>query len=872
MFESIPVADEADLDGAIAAVWASVFGARAVAYYRMAGLRQWPRMAIVVQPFVEAERSGVMFTEFAHESGASRVLIEHVEGDCQKLVSGDVDPVAAWLPRWPEEGDASVADAATAPLPGRTALELTHVARRLEAEFGRPQDVEWCLRSDELWLLQARPITVATQGPRAARDVGVEPLLRGLGASGGHAVGRAHLVFHIEDCAALERGNVLVTPMTNPDMVAAMRNSAAVVTDVGGMICHAAIVSRELGVPCVVGTGSASSAVWTGADVTVDGDAGVVYPGTIDLGPSRRSAAQLTWRDLWGDFETHGAGRVPLISTVEALRNAPPGLVEVWLDPFLDLALDRHGQAVHLGGWSAAERRRRAADYVRLVSEAAASAGASRVRITTRRLMSCDDDLRRAAAEIHGLEIAGAGDRGVATAVPLGAVRVAAPAPADAVEKDDPGAVFGTRPACRRAPMPDPDGRQPYFDHLPALRAAHENCRASGSAEYEWLDPRPEVVITPMLKSVVLPGMETVPRALGFADVQPMHAQWIECRFHFRADTFGAVLMRLQQATWDEAFLAGMLQRTRSSYQRLACAAAVFPQTDGEWRAASDAELCETVALWWRAVVDFFGVSFFIQAQGDDFTYPAVAAIVEANQEAAARAGFDGLPGVADLTAPTASVLTAEYVADLTAVKRVLEECGCDDERRARAAFAAGDAKLSAAVREHLERWFWMRERDPYFEPYDRPEAVIEKALAVQHAPPPDYAANAVRARLALSLHCDLAGVEAASKLAYAVGYGHHLALERENHHIVWLQSSYPFRRLCLEWERRLGEHTELRPKDVFFFELPELLDAVQRLPAPVADDTLELVRNRRLAYHQEARLQDGDAGGGVPRRVADYY
>src|SRR5207247_4853279 len=101
-----------------------------------------------------------------------------------------------------------------------------------------------------------------------------DPILTGVPASAGVGSGPVHLVFNIEQALQLRSGSVLVTPMTNPDMVVAMRNSAAIVTDVGGIICHAGIVSRELGLPCVVGTETATTTLAEGELVTVDGSIG----------------------------------------------------------------------------------------------------------------------------------------------------------------------------------------------------------------------------------------------------------------------------------------------------------------------------------------------------------------------------------------------------------------------------------------------------------------------------------------------------------------------------------------------------------------------------------------------------------------------
>jgi pyruvate,water dikinase len=158
IFDSIPGQSEQEVGEAIRAVWASVFSPRAFAYYRAASLRQFPAMALILQPFVEAHRSGVMFTRFAGPDRTPQVLVEHVAGDCEKLVKGLVNPERFWLRRWPAAGEAL--PGTTGELRPRFALELAQAARKLERELGRPQDVEWCVRDETLYFLQTRPITV----------------------------------------------------------------------------------------------------------------------------------------------------------------------------------------------------------------------------------------------------------------------------------------------------------------------------------------------------------------------------------------------------------------------------------------------------------------------------------------------------------------------------------------------------------------------------------------------------------------------------------------------------------------------------------------------------------------------------------------
>ncbi|HSC02315.1 MAG TPA: putative PEP-binding protein, partial [Solirubrobacteraceae bacterium] len=161
----------------------------------------------------------------------------------------------------------------------------------IELEYGSPQDTEWAFDPDGMiWMLQSRPITTipgstarpasetATAGGVKEDGVGTV-LVRGLGAAPGRASGAVRLLRSIDEAEKLAAGDVLVTHMTSPDWVPLMRRAAAIITDSGGMTCHAAIVSRELGIPCIVGTGEATKRLRDAELVTVDATHGTVTEG-----------------------------------------------------------------------------------------------------------------------------------------------------------------------------------------------------------------------------------------------------------------------------------------------------------------------------------------------------------------------------------------------------------------------------------------------------------------------------------------------------------------------------------------------------------------------------------------------------------------
>ncbi|OYR50548.1 phosphoenolpyruvate synthase [Halorubrum sp. Ea8] len=326
---------EDDLLRRVKECWASLFTQRAI-YYRQQ--RGFPHadvdIAVVVQRMVDAEKSGVMFT--SHPStGDPQITIEAAWGLGEAVVSGTVSPDNYVYDR--ERGAVDqvtvadkkvemVKDAETGETvqldvdeERRTARvlsdaeigDLVALGERVEDHYGTPQDVEWAIRDGEIYMLQSRPITTiqedesdeggadaggtggetpkkstvggasgrpgAANGGSAGADEDV--LVDGLGASPGVVSGAVRIVHKLDHLDQVQEGDVMVTEMTMPDMVPAMKRAAGIVTDEGGMTSHAAIISRELGVPAVVGTGNGTRLLEDGQEVTLDGDKGTVRAG-----------------------------------------------------------------------------------------------------------------------------------------------------------------------------------------------------------------------------------------------------------------------------------------------------------------------------------------------------------------------------------------------------------------------------------------------------------------------------------------------------------------------------------------------------------------------------------------------------------------
>jgi len=285
--------------------WSSLFTTRAIFYRVQKGFKHGEvSIAVIVQKMVNSEKSGVMFT--SHPVTGDKIsIIEAVWGLGEAIVSGKITPdhyeydrinrkitvvkIAEKKLMITRQDDKTIEikldekKAKERVLSDKEIEELVKIGEIIEEHYECPQDIEWAIEKGKIYILQTRPITTIKERKEeeAVKAEEGEILVKGLGASPGIGVGKVKIVLSQDEIAKVEEGDVLVTTMTTPDMVPAMKKAAAIVTDEGGLTCHAAIVSRELGVPAVVGTEKATKVLKDGMIVTVDGEKGVVYAGAL---------------------------------------------------------------------------------------------------------------------------------------------------------------------------------------------------------------------------------------------------------------------------------------------------------------------------------------------------------------------------------------------------------------------------------------------------------------------------------------------------------------------------------------------------------------------------------------------------------------
>ena len=249
-----------------------------IAYAARTGQAAGKVVSVIVQVMVEPEAAGVLFTRHP-VSGADQVVVEAAGGLGDKVVDGTVTP-QAWTV---DGGEITGPGLAEAPVLAKAqVLALGRIGRRIEAMFGVPQDIEWAVADGKVWVLQARPITTH---PDAARPVWSEPgevLLSGTPASPGIAFGPVRIITGLDGFDQFCPGDVLVCRTTSPAWTPLLARATAVVTEIGGMLAHAAIVAREFGIPAVLAAPGAMTMLADGQQVVVDGSAGTVTAGTND--------------------------------------------------------------------------------------------------------------------------------------------------------------------------------------------------------------------------------------------------------------------------------------------------------------------------------------------------------------------------------------------------------------------------------------------------------------------------------------------------------------------------------------------------------------------------------------------------------------
>lgn len=271
---------------AVARTAASGRAAAPMAYASRLGGRPTAEVCpVLVQQMITPDSAGVLFTRHP-VTGAKQTVIEAITGLGDGLADGSVTPE-----RWTVDDAAVLRDAGPASpvLTAKEVRDLAALGRRIEALLASPQDIEWAVADGQVWVLQARPITAVDAPHRAAAIVprDSEVLVTGTAASPGVASGEPKIITGLDDFARFAAGDVLVCRTTSPAWTPLLARAAAVVTETGGMLAHAAIVAREFGIPAVLAADDAMTLLTGRGTVVVDGSRGLVASAVPAQAPSR---------------------------------------------------------------------------------------------------------------------------------------------------------------------------------------------------------------------------------------------------------------------------------------------------------------------------------------------------------------------------------------------------------------------------------------------------------------------------------------------------------------------------------------------------------------------------------------------------------
>ncbi len=297
--------------------WASLFTERAIYYRHEQGFDDKKiGLATVVQRMVQSDKSGIAFSIDPVTSDKTKIVIEAIAGLGEYIVQGKVNPdhyevdkdsfvllekdIKYQGEKLVKRGTDNVRikldkkEGSKQKITDEEIIQIALLTKDIEKHYFFPQDIEWAIEGDETFIVQSRPITAIKETSGKDKEKAKTthtPILVGLAASPGVGTGPVKIILSPREISRVDKGDILVAPQTNPDYVPAMKKAVAIVTEKGGRTSHAAIVSRELGIPAVVGAEDATKILKNNQIVTVDGAAGEIYKGKPSLEISQKQAA-----------------------------------------------------------------------------------------------------------------------------------------------------------------------------------------------------------------------------------------------------------------------------------------------------------------------------------------------------------------------------------------------------------------------------------------------------------------------------------------------------------------------------------------------------------------------------------------------------
>jgi len=346
--------------------FSSMFSPRAIYYRNEKGFDHFSvKIGITIQRMLSPKSAGVMFTLNPVDGNTDIIYIEGSWGVGETIVQGKVEPDSFTILksdlsiskntistkktmtiRGETQGEYSIAERASITevdvpeelqnqpcLTEDQVIDLSKYAKIIEEHYGKPMDIEWVVENntDNIYLVQARPETVHSKKIVKEEKTESTVIAKGIGASAGVRTGVVHVITDIQDADKFKENEILITPMTTPDWTPIMKKATAIITQSGGATAHAAIVSRELGIPCIVGVRDAITTLSTGQEITIDGSTGFIYEGSVHLSAQEEEISLPLSNESW-----------PITRTSIYMNLGQPDLIEKYKGlPFDGIGLMR---------------------------------------------------------------------------------------------------------------------------------------------------------------------------------------------------------------------------------------------------------------------------------------------------------------------------------------------------------------------------------------------------------------------------------------------------------------------------------------------------------------------------------------------------
>ena len=311
------VIGEATLIKRVKSCWASLFTPRAIFYRENKGFNHFKvGIAVPVQKMVNSDVSGIMFTINPVSNNKSQIIVETAWGLGEYIVQGTVTPDQyiidknSWKVTSHHQSDQKYqlvrakqetkkvavpkSKISKEKINSSIAIKIAKIGQKLHDHYVKGQDIEFAIEKGKIYIVQTRPITTLQNSQKQGVSSQLPTILEGEPASPGSASGPVIIIKSPKNISKAQSGQILVTTMTSPDFVPAMKKVAGIITDKGGQTSHAAIVSRELGTPCVVGTKTATKTLKNGQIVTIDGATGKIWDGNTMGDTIRQNEITLT--------------------------------------------------------------------------------------------------------------------------------------------------------------------------------------------------------------------------------------------------------------------------------------------------------------------------------------------------------------------------------------------------------------------------------------------------------------------------------------------------------------------------------------------------------------------------------------------------